>query len=272
MGVVPFSALIPELVTIQPFNQFSEITQFVTTNKFGVSSVDFSGITIHPKNEKETALSKANINWVCDMLHIAENRLVLPDQTHSNNVKIMDEKFTMMALKNQEKYVQNCDGLVTDCKSLFLGILTADCLPIVFYDPLKKVIGIAHAGWQGTANGICLEVIDKMVGVYQANPQNLIVGVGPSISVNNYEVGSDFIDNFSGIIPQNMLETAIKIRNEKVLFDLYKVNEYQLLYKGVKHENIHNSNVCSFDSTAFFSYRKSPKQNGRMLTAIAINA
>lgn len=164
------------------------------------------------------------------------------EQIHSNIVKTV----------TPDTNVQTCDALITDKMDTPLMVMVADCIPILFYDHTKKVIGVAHAGRAGTFGNISGNTITKMTENYNCDPQDIEVVLGPSIEKCCYEVSEELA-----------LETATLFGSEYVNgrnIDLQGINKKQLLEVGVKIGNITITQICTKCSDEpYFSYRKDKK-------------
>ncbi len=185
---------------------------------------------------------------------IAPEQLVFADQTHSVNVKVVNSV-------NED--LMDTDAMVTNQQGVCLNVLTADCVPILLFDPVKNVIGVIHAGWKGTLGEITHATILKMKSVYDIDPKNLLVGIGPCISFENYEVGAEVAKQFSS-------EFFYEKRNKKYLLDLVKANIHQLIALGVKNVNIEVMNICTKTSSRFYSARRDGIQSGRFSSFIML--
>lgn len=174
------------------------------------------------------------------------------DQIHSNEVLVVDDSIS----------VYRCDGLVTDKKDITLMVMVADCIPILFYDDRKKVIGAVHAGRNGTFLNISQNCIDKMVDGFACDVKDIQVIFGPSIQKCCYEVSREMAD----IVVKGFGEEFVKNRN----IDLQGINKKQLLQKGIKEENILISDICTkCGDKEFYSYRKD-KNCGRFAGLIKL--
>ena len=189
---------------------------------------------------------------------------IVAKQTHSNHIKVITEQMTK-GWTSQEDAIEDCDALITQEKDIVLSILTADCVPIVLYDPEKKVIAAVHAGWKGTQSQILAKTVQKMQELFDCNPQKIVAGVAPSIGRCCYEVGEDVAKHFF-----DLPEGYTKIGN-KYMLDLPYINKYQLLQNGLREENIEMSGVCTAcEVDRFFSYRKEQGCSGRFMSMIGM--
>lgn len=177
-------------------------------------------------------------------LKIKPNQVVGAKLVHGNRVGVVSKK-------DSGTIIPETDGLVTDKKNLFLVATFADCLPIFVFDPKQEVVGLIHGGRKGLAKAILRVAIQKMNRVFNVNPKNLKVGIGPGICREHYEVGEEALKSFKHL-PQSYNK-----RNGKVFLDLRKVAFLQLTKLGIKKKNIEISAECTYElSEKYFSYRR----------------
>lgn len=158
--------------------------------------------------------------------------------------------------------IPGADAAVTDAAGIALSVRTADCLPVLFYDPENEAIGAAHAGWRSTKERICPGVIGTMKSAFGTDPSKLIIGFGPALRQCCYEVNSEFLVHFPGSI--------VKMAH-KYYFDIVGENAGQLISAGVSSKNIYDCGICtSCMNGDFFSYRREKDAAGRMLTVIML--
>ena len=153
------------------------------------------------------------------------------------------------------------DIIFTDTPNVSLFMRFGDCVPILFHDPVKKVIGIAHAGWMGTMRGVVGSAVRGMQSHYGCDPKNIIAGIGPSIGVDHYEVGADVISQVREKHAQDA-DQILQTRSGSVYLDLWKANAIQLKNAGV--EQIQISGVCTAcHLDDWFSHRAEKGKTGR---------
>jgi len=170
------------------------------------------------------------------------SNLKFMEQIHSNIVKTV----------SPDSNVQTCDALITDQFNTPLMVMVADCIPILFYDHTKKVIGVAHAGRAGTFENISGNTISKMIESYNCNPEDIEVVMGPSIEKCCYEVSPELAQETATLFGEEYV-------NERNI-DLQGINKKQLLVVGVKETNITTEQICTKCSDEpYFSYRKDKK-------------
>ncbi len=170
--------------------------------------------------------------------------LIFMEQTHSDNIKIINDTFT-------NKQV-NCDGIITNKPNIPLMVMVADCIPVLLYDRVKKVISAVHAGRNGTFKQISKKAVTIMKEEFGSNPEDIVVSLGPSIHSCCYEVGEDLAD----IAIKSFGEKYVAKRDGSFYLDLQTLNLDQLVSVGVKEENIEISPTCTSCDKNYFSYRR----------------
>ncbi len=158
------------------------------------------------------------------------------------------------------------DALITDIPNIVLTILTADCVPILLFDPTKRVIGAIHAGWRGSKLDITKKTVQELKKSYGVTPSNLYAFIAPSIRSCCYEVSDEIASYFADIKGAVIYDNNIAPK-----LDLARVNQYQLIDMGVVESKIEISEMCtSCESNTLFSYRKEEGCLGRFMSSIMI--
>ena len=164
--------------------------------------------------------------------------------------------------------MRQADIILTDNAELTLYMRFADCVPILFHDPRKGVVGVAHAGWMGTLRGVATSAIDMMKKQYGSNPADIIAGIGPSIGPDHYEVGSDVILQVMQRFGDDS-DLVLKSHSGQIHFDLWKTNQILLEREGVG--NIEVAGICTACNTAdWFSHRAEKGRTGRFGALITL--
>ncbi len=157
-------------------------------------------------------------------------------------------------------------------KNLALVVITADCVPAFFFDPKNKLIAGAHAGWRGVSSKIIPKTIEQMVK-QGSNPADLQIFIGPHIQQPSFEIGSDVRDqiltSLGPLSPEERQEYFDRISGDKVLLDLHKVVQTQLMQSGVVPENIHSLFIDTVKDARFHSHRRDKEKAGRQISFIA---
>jgi len=209
----------------------------------------------------------SNRRQLAEMLQADERsyRFVLAQQTHSDHIAVITEEESR-GWVSQEDAVADCDALVTDQKGVILGILTADCVPLLLYDPVVGVVAAVHAGWRGSAAKIAQKSVLRMQQHFGCEPSDIIAGIAPAIGACCYEVGSEVASHFADYAG------ALTPREDKYMLDLPEINKAQLMEAGVRDDNIELSRLCTAcENASFFSYRQEKGCSGRFLSLIGLS-
>ena len=243
-------------------NKFTNLKHCFFSRKDGVSEGYYKSLNCGlGSNDDEKNVLK-NLELVSNKINCKKESLITLNQKHTNQVVHF----------NNDSSVKNKltgDAIVSEVKNIGIGILTADCAPIFFYDPKKKIIGCVHSGWKGALNGIIKNTIKKFNELDSKN-SDLIAVVGPCIGKKSYEVQKDFFNKFISF-DKNNKNFFNKVNNDKFLFDLRGFINKQILNLDIK--NIENIEMDTFSQNDFFySYRRSQlnKENdyGRCISVI----
>lgn len=191
---------------------------------------------------------------------------VFTKQIHSDIVEKVDRSHCGRGLLREA--TEGCDGLITNEKGVVLTVFSADCTPILFFDPVAKAVGAAHAGWRGTAAGIAARVVEKMSAEFGSLPKNIRAAIGPCISQCCFETHED--------VPNAMLESLgeeakayILPKGEKFLVDLKGLNELWLRRSGVEQISIAKEcTACEPDR--FWTHRRVGDRRGSLAAMITL--
>jgi YfiH family protein len=189
---------------------------------------------------------------------------IVANQIHSDTIRVIDKASTS-GWESLSDAIEDCDALVTNIPHVVLTILTADCVPILLYDPIHEVIAAVHAGWKGSKAEIVKKTVQKMTEIFGCYPSDIQAGIAPAIGGCCYEVGKEVAEHFF------YMPDAYKQKDEKYMLDLPNVNKQQLLDAGLKEENIEMSHICTAcDVEYYFSYRKEQGCSGRFMSIIGL--
>ena len=188
-------------------------------------------------------------------------------QVHGDDIK------TVKSPEDVSETDAKFDALISNLPEVLIGVKTADCVPVLLGDPVKKAFAAVHAGWRGTVQSIVVKAIEKMKVEYGTDPAELICAIGPAAGCKNYEIGQDVIDAFG-----DKFSTSGKLftptSEGHALIDLHLANKDQLIGAGVLEENIYTAPFCTMERPdLFFSYRLEKKRygkTGRLLSVIGL--
>ncbi|HCE57117.1 MAG TPA: peptidoglycan editing factor PgeF [Prolixibacteraceae bacterium] len=237
------------------FESYQNLVAFTSTKQsFATEKTRFTGDSPEIYTEPRKQLA--------EKLGIDVKQLVFPRQTHTDCVAEID------GIPNCE--ITETDALVTNQKGICICVQTADCVPVLLFDPKKLVIAAVHAGWRGTVKKIAAVAVQKMTAKFGSDPANIIAAIGPSVSPAIYEVGSEVTEAVLHSIPN--AEKTIRLNSSgKNHIDLWEANRQVLLEAGLLIKSIEIIGECSFlENDKYFSARKEGAETGRMVSGIML--
>ncbi|MEK7395688.1 MAG: peptidoglycan editing factor PgeF [Candidatus Poribacteria bacterium] len=200
----------------------------------------------------------------CGELGIDIDSIVLANQVHSDNVEIIESNQAGCGSLGVDDAIANTDAMITISNSVSIGVMTADCVPVMIFDPKTQSIGIAHAGWKGAVLRIAQKTVLKMKESFGTDPSDCIVALGPSIMPCCYEVGDDVIARFDE-------EFGVSTCTKGNKLNLPRSVEIQLIDAGVKSDNIASDGTCTAcNLNLFYSHRAENGVTGRMMSLIRL--
>lgn len=226
----------------------------------GKSAGPFAGLNLSFRVGDDPQVVKDNICDVKRAVGVHDFRIVTMRQVHGDQILEVKDK--------RLKEAGEADGMVTEEKGVFLGVLTADCVPILFTVSGKKLAAVVHAGWRGSLAGIAPKMVAYLGKRYGAQPDSMEAALGPAVGGCCYEIGPDV----SLPLTQKWgdpAERSLHTKGDKTFLDLRGFNSLLLAQAGVPPRNIFNVGPCTSCAAGdFFSYRRGRKETGRQLSFI----
>ncbi|MBR7132173.1 MAG: peptidoglycan editing factor PgeF [Clostridia bacterium] len=244
------------------------VRHIFSTRHGGVSKGEFASMNLSfSRDDRETVLK--NYEILCGAVGIDTANLVLSHQTHTNNVLCVDKSHcgTGVALEP----FSDIDGLITNVPGVALVTQYADCTPLLFCDPVKRVIATSHSGWRGTVKQIGKVTVEKMVSCYGCDTKDIIAAIGPCIGKCCYEVDDPVYELFL-VIPDFDTEGVITVKGGgKYMLDLAEANRRILIGAGIKPTNIDVSDICTCcNSEHLHSHRATGGKRGNLAAIIEL--
>lgn len=241
-------------------SSFSDITACFTTRHGGVSKAPYTSanLAFHVGDDPSDVLE--NHNRLAQRIGFERDTLIHMRQIHSDHVVVVDE--TMDFATPPE-----CDALITDQPDTPLMVMSADCIPILVYDPLQRVIGAIHAGRAGALSAILPKTIERMAQTYGTRIENVRISMGPSIHGCCYEINPQI----AAEVEEKGYKEALREEKEKLFLDVNTVLLKQLHTMGISSPHIEVINECTACcSDTYFSYRADQQYTGRIAGVIVL--
>lgn len=247
---------------------YCDIFHFITTRNGGVSRGNYASFNISPYSGDNPEHILQNQKFFSEYL---KAELVLPYQTHQDKILRIDDSWNVRTPEDKSGLLHGIDALITASAGICIGVSTADCVPVLLYDPVRKVVGAVHAGWRGTVCRIVSKTISEMIVHYGSDPSDIYAGIGPSISQEKFEVGEEVVEAFEQAgydIPKLTLRNP---HTGKAHIDLWAANTDDLLLAGVPASHIQVAGICSVrNADQFFSARTLGIKSGRTVSGIML--
>lgn len=288
-----------QLLKFKKLDEFKDKVELV----YSLKAYD-NGFKYDLKENKIEDVRLIKFDKIAQSLNIDKTKIILPKQTHTDNIRIIEEKDIIDSnnnctkkedLDNKTNYIKkdnldnidsnlltnlfyklrDIDGMITNVKGAILATTFADCTPLFFYDPIKNVIGNIHSGWPGTTKKIGAKAVDMLVNKMGCNPKNILCFIGPHIRKDHFLVNDDvkeiFEKTFSDICKKYNVIEETNLHNEKgkqYRIDTTLINKIMLKEKGILEENIFDCNLCTVCNKDMFHSRRVEGINYEVNTGI----
>ncbi|MDP4120611.1 MAG: peptidoglycan editing factor PgeF [Bacillota bacterium] len=250
--------------------KFSWLNHAFSTRLGGVSTGEFSTMNLSFRRGDPDANVLQNYKLFTAAAGFDFNTLVASAQDHNTVVRHVTAKEHGIGIW-KESDMESVDALITNEPNVTLVTYYADCTPVFFVDPIKKAIGLAHAGWRGTVGMIAKEVVKSMQMQYGSDPKDIVAAIGPVIMQCCYEIDESCYQEFKSMPDIYVTQFIIPKDNGKYMADLLSINKAVLLSAGVLNENITLSDICTkCNSELLFSHRATGGKRGGMCAMMAI--
>lgn len=236
-----------------------------STRLGGVSKGYFSEMNLSYIRGDNPEHVTENFHRMADAIGFLPESLVLSQQTHTTNLRLVTEEDQGKGFIKPMDY-ENIDGLITNVPGLTLATFYADCVPLFFVDPVSRSIGLSHAGWRGTLKRMGAVTVARMVEEFHTAPEHLRVAIGPSICQDCYEVSEEVATEFKKEFAKYADERLVyRTKEGKYHLNLWRANEIALLEVGVRQKYLSVTNVCTCcNPDKMFSHRASHGMRGNL--------
>ena len=242
-----------------------------STRKGGVSAGIFSSMNLNFKRGDNPDAVMENYRRMAAALNMRVEDMVLSDQTHTTNVRVITEEDRGKGILRPQDY-SDVDGMITNVPGIVLVTSYADCVPLYFVDPVRKAIGLSHSGWKGTVGHIGQKTVWKMHEVYGSEPKDIVAAIGPSICQSCYEVCDDVAEAFrANFTADEAADILLDKGNGKYQLDLWKANWYVLTDAGILPEHLSVTDLCTAcHPDLLWSHRKTNGQRGGLSAFLSL--
>ena len=264
--------LMGETLWVGQFSQFPHdlVTHGISTRFGGVSQTPYDDLNmaLHVGDAPEAVVE--NRRRFCDALGLSAERMATAEQVHGDRIVCATEKKAGRGFRDYGAAIRETDALLTDVPGLPLLLCYADCVPVLFVDPVRRAVAVAHAGWKGTVRRIAEKTLAAMTDAFGTAPKDCLAAIGPSIGPAHYLVGEDVAAQFRAAFPL-WAKDVLHVSAGSLHLDLWTANRLQLEAAGLSPEHIETANVSTAaNAKLFFSYRADRGKTGRIAAVIAL--
>ena len=251
------------------FDRVSFVRHGFSTRLGGASEGVFSSMNLSFTRGDDERAVRENFRRFCAAIGVESERVVVSAQTHTVNVRNVTAADCGRGITRDRGYT-DVDGLITDEPGVVLCTQYADCVPLFFVDPERRVVATSHAGWRGTVGGIGAVTVERMVSDYGCRRENVLAAIGPSIGPCCFEVDPPVYESFSQLAFFDEGCYTPK-GGDKCHIDLWEVNRRWLLQSGVKADNITVTDLCTrCRPDVFWSHRATGGVRGSLAAFIGM--
>jgi len=237
-----------------PALQRPDVDAHVTTRDGGVSSGSYASLNLglHVGDRDEDVL--VNRTRVADALGVRLDDFVFCEQVHRPSVTVVTEEERGRGARSRTDAMTATDALVTAVPGIVLVVMVADCVPLVLFDPVSRVLACVHAGWGGTVRGVTTAALTTMASL-GSDPANVIAGIGPAIHPDRYQVDADVVEMAETVFGNRVSQVVRPDGTGRWIFDLWRANMIQLADAGVPDAQVHVAALGTGPGSRFFSHR-----------------
>ena len=256
-------------LTADAFTAAGGVAHGFSTRLGGVSQGIYASLNLSSTRGDDLDCVRENYRRFCAAIGADVSRVVMTNQVHETVIRTVGPNDIKADLCQREEY--ECDGLITDVPGLALTIFTADCIPVLLYDPVKKVIAAVHAGWRGTAGNIAGKAVDKMREEYGSDPGDILAAIGPGISACCFETHADVPEAMTAVLGELAKPHMTALENGKFHVDLKGINAALLKRSGVASGHIEISGDCTAcHPEKYWSHRLTQGQRGNQAAMLQL--
>ncbi|MCL6598341.1 MAG: peptidoglycan editing factor PgeF [Alicyclobacillus macrosporangiidus] len=236
----------------------------------GVSEPPFDSLNVGMRVSDRPEAVIRNRQLCAERLGGGVDDLVIGQQVHGAQVAVVGPESRGRGARDADTAIPGVDALVTDCPGLILAVMAADCVPVLFFDPVRRAVGAAHSGWKGTVHHVARRVVETMQEVYRTNPEDLDVWIGPSIRRCCYEVDEPVIQAVYRAFARPPVLRRFGCPG-KYWLSLQDCIRMDLMRVGVRADRIHDTGICTHcHPRMLFSHRADRGKTGRQMGAVRL--
>lgn len=267
-----------EVFEIEPWKSFDGLSAGFTGRGGGVSQGFHASLNCALHVNDDPACVAENRARVAEAAGFRFEDWTSGEQVHLAEIAIVTEKDRGRGRMDRESAFPDTDGLLTNVPGIMLTSFYADCTPLYFFDPVHRVVGLAHAGWKGTVAEIAKSMTQRMTEHYGSRSEDIVAAIGPCIGERRYEVDGTVLEQVNALLQKDsgngsssLADFSEDLGGGKALLNLKELNRHIMIRSGIRPENVTRTDWCTSSRTdLFFSHRQENGRTGRMASWIGL--
>jgi polyphenol oxidase len=259
------------LLSYQLFAAHPNVGNVVSTRLGGVSAPPYHQLNLSLSTQDDHDAVLENRRRLCAAVDVALESLTIGKLIQGTHIATVSEDIRGCGSLDRATALPGTDGLITNVPNTPLAVLVADCTVVSYFDPVRQVIALAHAGWRGTAGGIVPKMVRTMQEQFGCRPQDILVGMSPNIGKDHFQVRDDVLKAFQAFFRDQTEHFFTLQEDGSYLLDLNAALVQQLKDSGIQEEHVEVAGICTYEHTnLFYSHRKENGRTGRFAGLIVL--
>ena len=253
------------------FEPFEQMLSVVSSRQGGVSAKPYDSLNLALSVGDDPAAVIANRERLCEAIGVELDAMTVAQLVQGTHIEVVTSSSRGLGATARAQRFVDTDGLITNLPDVPLFVLVADCAALSFFDPVRQVIGLGHAGWRGTVGGMARKMVEAMNAAFDCNPSDLLVGISPTIGPCCYQVRDDVVGAFHAAFPDQADAFFTQQPDGSIHLDMWKALTTQLRSSGIQEEHIELAGICTACHTdVFYSNRAERGKTGRFTGMISL--
>jgi YfiH family protein len=260
------------LLSYQLFDAHPNVVNVVSTRHGGVSTDPYTSLNLALSTQDDQEAVLENRRRLCKAVGIELEKLTIGQLIQGLNIAVITEELRGRGALDRAAALQGTDGLVTDVPDAPLAVLVADCTVVSFFDPVRRVVALAHAGWRGAAGKIAANMVSVMQETFGSAPHDILVGVGPNLGKDHMQVRDDVFQIYQASFGEQARSFFTTQPDGSFLLNLNAALLMQLEESGIREANIEVAGLSTARTDIFYSHRLEKGKTGRSAGLIVLRS
>jgi purine-nucleoside/S-methyl-5'-thioadenosine phosphorylase / adenosine deaminase len=258
------------LLSYRLFQPYDNVMNVISTRLGGVSVSPYHTLNLALSTPDDSEAVLENRRRLCKAVGVELESVTIGQLIQGTNIAVVDEELRGRGSVDRAQALAGTDGLLTNLPDAPLAVLVADCTVVSYFDPMQKIVALAHAGWRGAARKIASKMISVMQEKFGSDPRNILVGVSPNLGKDHMQVHDDVLKLFQASFGDQALDFFAPQQDGSFLLDLNAALLTQLKASGIQEVNIEVAGISTVRTDLFYSHRIEKGKTGRFAGMIVL--